>query len=312
MHDACMASYLTAKTGRVDGGSIAEKFTMLKLWCISWCFVPLAFRGFWRVSRTVQAITKVKGRQWVVLPSGLRLSIDLADPYWNRLISPRFAYEPELHSLLEKLRDKPFHFIDCGANMGYWSCMLASGLYGEHHVSSIEPLNENMKLLKEHLDANQAQATCYHNAVTETSGETLNLYKPGGHASVSLNAVEQDAEAAQQVTTITLDDVYSALPDTTTPIFVKLDVEGHEVEALKGATALLQANPLIFYEDHGQDKESVVSQYVLETLGYKVIHITDVGEMLTMDNVADVNALKSDITKGYNFAAFDPESHWKF
>ncbi len=306
-----MNTFLSVQNGHISGGTPAQQVLMRVLWGASYGFVPLKFRGFWRLTRLVQRVTGVSERQWLELPNGLRVSVDMADPYWNRLISPHFSYEPELHALLAKLQDVPFAFIDCGANMGYWSCTLASGMYGAHKVFSIEPLSDNMALLKQHLAANGLDAHCYHNAVTEHSGKVVNLYKPGGHASVSLNDESGSDATAEQVTTMMLDDVLPDLPKECEHVFVKLDVEGHEVEALKGAHALLKKNPLIFYEDHGKDTDSIVSAYVLKELGYKVMYMSDDGALQAMQSLSDIQKLKTDTMKGYNFAAFAEGSVWE-
>lgn len=307
-----MTAEINVKNGHVEGGSPRERLVLKLLWLISWCFVPLNFRGFWRVARILCTILGVKERQWVTLANGLKFSIDLRDPYWNRLISPQFHYEPELHHLLKKLAGEDYVFLDCGANMGYWSCHLASNLHGNKSVYSIEPLSSNFSLLKSHLERNSLQATLYHHAVSDKADESVTLYKPGGHASVSLiGDAAADNMPSETIKTLTLDSLLADLPSDTQNIFIKLDVEGVEIRALKGAKELLKRNPLIFYEDHGNEPESPISRYVLEELGYRIIHITDDGEWLPMDSIDVINMLKTDAMKGYNFLAFSEECRFK-
>ena len=303
-----MAAEINVKNGSIEGGSPRERLLLKLLWWVSGCFVPLKFRGFWRVSRIFTSLFKVTDRQWVRLSNGLRFSIDLNDPYWNRLISPAFHYEPELHHLLARLTEEELIFIDCGANMGYWSTHLASSIYGSRKTYSVEPLSSNFSLLQNHIEKNDLKATLYHNAISQRVGESVTLYKPGGHASVSLiNSAESDDVPSETVETITLDSLLGDLPEEPSNILLKLDVEGVEIQALKGGSELLKRHPLIFYEDHGVDKESPISRYVLEELGLQVIHITDDGEWLPMPSVDTINMLKTDPTKGYNFLGFSKD-----
>ncbi|MDG1286995.1 MAG: FkbM family methyltransferase [Rickettsiales bacterium] len=300
-----MATILHTSCAKTHGGSFNERLAMKLLWLASWLFVPIAFRGFWRVTRPILTLFGVKSRQWVQLKSGLRLSVDMADPYWNRLISPCFDYEPELDYLLSKLNDYDYHFIDCGANMGFWSCMVASAKYGAKPVISVEPLQDNFKLLASHVKENNLQAALHQNAVSQKAGEELTLYKPGGHASVSL-VVGAEVEGAhkEQVTTVTIDSITEEARKNQANFVLKLDVEGVEVEALKGAGEFLKTNPIIFYEDHAEDSTSKVTDYILNDLGCIVYHITDDHKVLPVETVEQANKLKTDSTRGYNFMAF--------
>ena len=45
---------------------------------------------------------------------------------------------------------------------------------------------------------------------------------------------------------------------------IKLDVEGVEIEAIKGGARLLQTDSVILCEEHGSDRAHTVSRYILE------------------------------------------------
>lgn len=302
-----MSTIIHTCNAKTEGGQWNERLAMKILWLLAWGFVPLQYRGYWRVTRPLLALLGVKDRQWICLRSGLRFSVDMKDPYWNRLISPCFHYEPELEYLLGKVKDQDFCFIDCGANMGYWSCSVASPLYGSKPVVSVEPLKNNFELLSRHVQTNHLQAALHHNAIAREAGQALTLYQPGGHASVSLVAGAGASSAhTEEVTTVTIDGITETLRRTHSHFLLKLDVEGVEIEALKGAGEFLKTNPVIFYEDHAEDAESKVTDYILNELGCTVYHITDDHRVLPVTSVAEANALKIDKTRGYNFMAFKP------
>ena len=52
---------------------------------------------------------------------------------------------------------------------------------------------------------------------------------------------------------------------------IKLDVEGVEIEAIKGGTRLLQGDSVILCEEHGNDPHHTVSRYILEQTPLKLI-----------------------------------------
>src|SRR4029077_12067766 len=52
---------------------------------------------------------------------------------------------------------------------------------------------------------------------------------------------------------------------------IKLDVEGVEIEAMKGGARLLQGDSVILCEEHGNDLQHTVSRYILEQTPLKLI-----------------------------------------
>ena len=52
---------------------------------------------------------------------------------------------------------------------------------------------------------------------------------------------------------------------------IKLDVEGVEVEAIKGGTRLLQGDSMLLCEEHGNDPSHTVSRYILEQTPLKLM-----------------------------------------
>jgi hypothetical protein len=105
------------------------------------------------------------------------------------------------------------------------------------------------------------------------------------------------------VETITLDAVADEYLNPTDPVIVKLDVEGAEIDALKGASKLLALGTLIIYEDHGMDASSAVTKFVLEDLGLNVYFLDHNRELRRVFSAEDASALKVNRKKGYNFLA---------
>lgn len=302
-----MATTLHIKNGKTVDGTLNEQIAMKLLWLVSFFFIALKYRGFWRICRPVLKVLAVKERQWLVLKSGLIFSVDVGDSYWNRLISPQFEYEPELHYILNRLKGEDFTFIDCGANMGYWSCFAASQKYGQKPTIAVEPLEENFELVKLHAQANGLKINQNHKAIWGRVGETLPLYKPAGHASVSLLSRSKSAASPQEiVTTTSLDELIKDIPNNRQNFLLKLDVEGVEIEALQGGVEFLKTNPVIFYEDHAEDASSKVTDYMLNELGYIVHLVTESKKLVPIKTAQEATDLKVNLIRGYNFIAFSP------
>jgi hypothetical protein len=74
------------------------------------------------------------------------------------------------------------------------------------------------------------------------------------------------------------------------PDLIKIDIEGWELQALKGATRLLrQFGPALYLEMHGEtlaEKKRKVAEIVgfLNETGYRVIEHVETGQRVTLGN----------------------------
>jgi len=234
------------------------------------------------------------------------LIVPLGDIYWNSLLET--AYEPEVAVALARHLNKDTHFIDCGANVGYWS------MIARHHSASVvavEASPRTFQRLEENAALNQAdpaRVVLLNRAVWSDSGHPLSIREHEVHhaaASVTGETAGFDSKDWSQslVDSISITDiVHDYLPADGSPVIVKLDVEGAESEALDGAEAVAGSRPILFvYEDHGSDRDCVVTRH-LQDLGYRTAGLVDGKPM----EVADVLRVKTDPRVGYNFAAYKP------
>jgi FkbM family methyltransferase len=135
------------------------------------------------------------------------------------------------------------------------------------------------------------RGTLFECAASAATGSAT-LYVAEGaeraHGVSSLGA-EADAEAARrissfgfvarpvQVPTRRLDDMLEEAGITRSPDFVTIDVEGHEIEVLKGFS-IERWNPMIIIaEDNAEFEDSTVSRY-LRTFGYEPFRRTGVND----------------------------------
>lgn len=116
---------------------------------------------------------------------------------------------------------------------------------------------------------------------------------PGGASAETATAVHlQETVPGAQVETIPIvtldqDTEENSLP---APDLIKIDIEGWELQALRGATRLLQRfRPALYLEMHGEtmaEKKRKVADIVgfLEGIGYRTIEHIETGQLVTAAN----------------------------
>ncbi|MGI0480757.1 FkbM family methyltransferase [Geminocystis sp. CENA526] len=143
------------------------------------------------------------------------------------------TYEPEVREALKFLLKEGDTFIDCGANIGYFS-VLASSLVGESgKVISIEANPVTYKLLVNNLRTNNFGVPI-HCALTSNEGE-VELFMPnGGDVYSSLRQgglVTGKNIQSFKVLGKKLDSVFQDLSLSRVDL-VKIDIEGGELDVL--------------------------------------------------------------------------------
>jgi hypothetical protein len=82
---------------------------------------------------------------------------------------------------------------------------------------------------------------------------------------------------------------------------IKLDVEGVEIEAIKGGARLLQADSVIICEEHGNDPDHTVSRYILEQTPLELIVYDPRSNRLeTVSELSILDRIKVSSHVGYN------------
>lgn len=216
--------------------------------------------------------------------------IYLNDGYWTRFALYRTDYEPEVAAVLQVAAGHTDVFCDLGANKGYWSVRAAPHFAQIHAVEAsaqtFEALTENVGDL--------SNVTRHKRAIHTESGRKLQfLNVPLSHASARIAETEEGAD--ETVETIAIDDLIPA----GTAALIKLDVEGAEIAAFDGAARALAEGSVFIYEDHGNDPECLPSAHVLREAKNRVYFIAKKPKRLS--SVAEINAVKTDPYKGYNF-----------
>ena len=175
------------------------------------------------------------------LPLGLRLRAYKRDAV-GRGLYRRKAHEPKLTKLLltRFANSAEKNFIDVGANIGYFSCLMSKLAGPAGNVLAVEPEPQNLRLLERNIKFNNLTNVVVHPCALGASDGSamLGLYKSSNRGRHSL--LEKDAKSRIRVPVRTLDDVArNCERNVSSWSLVKIDVEGYEGFVIDGAKQTL-------------------------------------------------------------------------
>jgi FkbM family methyltransferase len=208
-----------------------------------------------------RAMSKVAWQALCQVVSGSKLSVKLASgqsfkvrvgDQVSRMIFENGAYEPHLTSLLLPFIKPGMTVFDIGANIGYYTVLLARRVGDQGAVHAFEINDKVLDLLEENIRmAHLTNVTVVKKAIAKTTGEAeFFLPREGDEAEGSLRKSNRyDALSVVQVKTVSIDD-YVHEHGIQRVDCIKIDVEGAEYEAFQGATKLLSSKdkPVIMFE----------------------------------------------------------------
>ncbi len=185
-------------------------------------------------------------------------------------------YEPESVFLLNELLTDDSVFFDVGANIGYYA--LHVGICRPKvRVIAFEPHPGNFGLLSSNVKNNNLTSiTCEHMAVSSARG-TAELHLSGSAMSCSLEDGFSHLNNGQGVEVPTESiDLYIKDKGITGPAVFKIDVEGHEKQALEGMVKTLGTMKPDLLLEVAEPFES--DPYpMLKDLGYRSYQISESG-----------------------------------
>ena len=175
---------------------------------------------------------------------------------------------PEQEWLVETLKPGDV-FCDAGAAIGFFTLLGARLVGPEGRVVSFEPLAESAAQLRKNVGLNQfAHVEVVEAALADEPGTAALYTEPGRWFRSRLlpRGVTNAHTVTVDVTTLDLAFARRRPPDV-----IKIDVEGLELEVLKGALSLINAaKPTILAEVHwlGERFSNFVSDH-LAPIGYR-------------------------------------------
>lgn len=163
------------------------------------------------------------------------------------------TYESELAKACTEYVDPAFDAIDVGANIGFYTILLAKLVKG-NRVLAIEPTRNALTRLKKNVAANldDHSVVIFEGAVSNKNGTSQINFVEGSEEYSSLGVLLHEAIADKpmlksSVSTRTIDDLVAQF--RLRPGFIKIDVEGMEYAVLEGAKQTLsEFRPIILAE----------------------------------------------------------------
>ncbi len=162
--------------------------------------------------------------------------------------------------------------LDIGANIGYYSVLFAKH---SKRVHCFEIQKANYELLNKNISLNKLQdkAILVHKAVSDKNGKTkiytgdmnnfANLSKDNLHA----HSLFSKKYAVEEVETITIDKYFKDLPS---PDYAKIDVDGHELEVVRGGLKTLRKAKFIMIEINLKDQKREEILKLFKKMGFKM------------------------------------------
>ncbi|MEL7239106.1 MAG: FkbM family methyltransferase, partial [Planctomycetota bacterium] len=212
-------------------------------------------RGGFRLARLARRLVpRSKWNAVFDVGHGLRMQLDLAT--YPDVAMAGGVYELDTDRLLRKLVRPGMTFVDAGANIGYFSLRVAQLVGPAGRVHAFEPDPVNRQRLLDNLDRNGLidRVTVHAVALSEEQA-TLTFHRPADNT--SRNHGESGRFPANDGETVAF-DVKAERLDTivTSADVMKMDIEGSEVHALRGATKLLATSPPKIVLEHNPDAAS--------------------------------------------------------
>ncbi|CAN5513787.1 N/A [soil metagenome] len=188
----------------------------------------------------------------------------------------------------EKQRDRLYSLVkagdvvfDVGTNIGETLLHFGKMVGMDGYVYGFEPDEENFKNVQRNISLNDAGNLHVFNFGVSDKKETVKLYRVDPN-NLGMNRIlnETEAERFEDYTTIETDTLDNVIAENKIERVdaMKIDIEGYEMHALRGATQLLTSfKPKLFIEvgytrmiNNGTSPTEMVEY--LKGFGYKIFH----------------------------------------
>jgi FkbM family methyltransferase len=283
-------------SGTLEGANLWERTAALALSTGSKISSHFSHRGYNLCANLLRKALPERDIE-IKLNSDAIFEFPYGDGYWSKLLNRSYHYEDELELLFRDSVDVDYTLVDCGANYGYWSVLVSSKPFGSHKAIAIEPSGQNFPKLANNARVNGDRFEVMKCAIGATRG-TARL-SGTKHEAFSIAG---DQSGGEEVPVIALDNL---LDDGKIAAggkyLIKLDVEGVEIEAMKGGARLMQGDSVLLCEEHGNDPQHTVSRYILEQTPMKLIVYDPRSNRLeTVSDLSILDRIKISTHVGYN------------
>ena len=283
-------------SGALEGANLWERTAALALVTGSKISSHFSHRGYNGCANLLRKTLPARNIA-IKLNEDATFEFPYGDGYWSKLLNRSYSYEDELELLFRHSSDVDYTLLDCGANYGYWSVLVTSKAFGAHRAIAVEPSSDNFSKLANNARVNGNRFETMKCAIGATKG-TARL-SGTKHEAFSIAG---GTDRGEEVPVMALDDLLD--DGKISPggkYLIKLDVEGVEIDAIKGGTKLLAGDSVIMCEEHGNDPDHTVSRYILEQTPLKLIVYDPRSNRLeTVTELSILDRIKVSTNVGYN------------
>jgi FkbM family methyltransferase len=230
----------------------------------------------------------------VPVSGGFRMRLDTTDPV-GRVLAIGGVWEPPVTALFRSALSPGDVCVDVGANIGYFT-LLAAALVGPNgRVYALEPAPDTYAALAASIELNRfsnVRALCV--AAGEAEGEAL-LDDHVHSVLSSIRGTSNDGNGEADGLTVPVRSVASVIEpsDLSRLRLVKIDVEGYELEVLRGLEPVLEggARPTVMVEVHaGRGRRAVpLLLDLVEKYDLKPYELAKDGDLPRMEPWVDHN-----------------------
>ena len=284
-------------SGSLEGANLWERAAALALVTGSKIASHFSHRGYNSCANLLRKTLPERDIA-IKLNSDATFEFPYGDGYWSKLLNRSYQYEDELELLFRDSVGVDYTLLDCGANFGYWSVLVSSAPYGSHKAIAIEPSSQNFVKLSNNAEINRNRFEVMECAIGAARG-TARL---SGTKHEAFSIAGAAGSGGEEVPVIALDNLLDdGRISAQGKYLIKLDVEGVEVEAIKGGTRLLQGDSVLLCEEHGNDPNHTVSRYILDQTPLKLIVYDPRSNRLeTVTELSILDRIKVSTHVGYN------------
>jgi FkbM family methyltransferase len=185
-----------------------------------------------------------------VIPTGFArgFNFNVGDSIAGYLLG---TVEPHVQAAIAQLVQPGMIAYDLGANVGFFSLILAKAVGTKGRVIAFEPVSKNATRIAYNAQLNDlANIVVRTEAISAADGAAA--FEPGNFSTMGKlhNQTLTLSATAREIPVRSLDSLIAA-GDILPPNFIKVDIEGAEVDCLHGAaTTLRQMRPLLLIELH--------------------------------------------------------------
>ena len=198
----------------------------------------------------------------------------------------------ELNTIKKLSKKSKLLLIDCGCNYGFYSLYTAS-LSEKNVIISIEASKNTLEEFKKNLNLNNLKnINFFNNSVSNKVGENVSFYESVNDWESSQTHSNFKTNSEHIVDSITIDSLLQDYFLDNYIVIVKLDIEGNEINAIKGALEVIKKTDPFFiiefskYNFENLDNINYLKNFLIKydysiyDTNYKKKYIDEVVEML--------------------------------